>query len=373
MRHTWTSDPSYTPESELSTQRIIELLQELAAIGVKTCMWTGGEPTVHPDFERLLASAKETGIRVGFLSNGVGITASKADAIVGNAAWIRISLDDAPGAKKKIRTFRRTCGDGPPDTFAEVNASMNNLRMAKRRYKGENDCSVGLACTIQKANAFDLPLMIDFASTSDLVKELGITVHFKLAHGSGKYLCSQEQLQWLQDQVLSDPSILHNPHVNLGYLRDFFLRHLESADVAAGLPTLSYYQRNEILCFTPYLFALIDAFGQVHVCCHLYDDNGPFHSKRREKYAVGSVQHRSFEEVWQSSAYGTIRNRLMPVDVRATHCGECTRHWVPNTVLTRLYKEAFLPVVHLFGFKRAIREYRQFTVAFHHNDDNIWF
>ena len=186
-----------------------------------------------------------------------------------------------------------------------------------------------------------------------------IKASFKLAHGpGGKYLCSEEDLMWLKNTVLCDDELLNNSYCNLSYLKNYFLKLLDSNDILEGLPTRSYYAKNNITCFTTNLFSLIDAFGKVYVCCHLYDDNGTFQSEQRDKYCIGNVSEGSFEEIWRGNEYQKIRQALSPIDVCNMHCSNCTRHWVPNTILTNLYRDVFIPLKEDVGLEKALLEYQ---------------
>ena len=146
---------------------MLELFEELATAGVKTTIWTGGEPITHPDFERLLEGAIRAGLRVGVLSNGVGVTESKAEAIIRYADWFRISLDDTPNADKHIRCVPADFGAG--DITTEVETSLHNLRRARRKYP-ESQCKVGLAYTIQNRNVYLVPEMVKYVSTSSIFR-----------------------------------------------------------------------------------------------------------------------------------------------------------------------------------------------------------
>ena len=136
---------------------------------------------------------------------------------------------------------------------------------------------------------------------------------------------------------------------------------LDEQDIIEGLPTRKYYDSNKTTCFTTGLFSLIDAFGRTYVCCHLYDDNGTFKSDQREKYNIGNVTSNSFESVWRSNAYQKIRKDLSPIDVCNMHCSNCTRHWIPNTVLTSLHRDVFLPLMAELGLEAALDEYQKAT------------
>ncbi len=357
FRWTWTNQKDYDATVELSTERQIELFKELADLGVKTFLWTGGEPVSHPEFVRLIKAASGFGVQVGVLSNGVGITREIADAMIQYGSWVRISQDDVKTdfEKKNVRRVLEapSYGTDHGDIFEELDKSISNLRASMEEYPDSN-FSIGLAFTIQKNNVKSIPAMVKYAEANK------IKASMKLAHGEGgKYLCTKEDLEWIKNDLLTDEELVNSEYSNLNYLKDFFLNLLDDQDIIEGLPTRNYYKNNKTTCFTTDLFSLIDAFGRTYVCCHLYDDNGTFKSDQREKYNIGNVTKNSFESVWRSSAYQKIRKDLSPIDVCNMHCSNCTRHWIPNTVLTSLHREVFLPLKDELGLEDALKEYRK--------------
>ncbi|MDB4337436.1 radical SAM protein [bacterium] len=369
FRWTWTNQKEYDASVELTTERQIELFKELADLGVKTFLWTGGEPVSHPEFIRLIKAAHSFGVKVGVLSNGVGITPEIADAMVEHGSWVRISQDDVKTdfAKKNVRRVLEAPAYGKDhgDIFEELDKSISNLNASMKKIKDHN-FSIGLAFTIQKNNIKSIPAMVRYAEKNK------IKASMKLAHGEGgKYLCTKEDLDWLKSEVLTDDKLLNSPYSNLNYLKDYFLKLLDEKDIIEGMPTRKYYGKNEITCFTTELFSLIDAFGRTYVCCHLYDDNGTFQSDQREKYNIGSVVENSFESVWRSNAYQKIRKELSPIDVCNMHCSNCTRHWVPNTVLTELHREVFVPLKNELGIDKALKEYKK-AVSGLSTDTPVW-
>lgn len=60
---------------ELSTSEVLHLLDELAAFGVLTVTFTGGEPVVRPDIHKILLHARSKGMLIRLLTN-----ATRADA-----------------------------------------------------------------------------------------------------------------------------------------------------------------------------------------------------------------------------------------------------------------------------------------------------
>lgn len=356
-RWTWTKQKDYTPQREMTPDHQIEVFKELSKLGVKTFLWTGGEPVANPNFCRLIEEAHSLGVSVGVLSNGVGITKDIADALVNYGAWIRISQDDVRTAheKKNVRRVLEapSYGTDHGDIFEELEKSIYNLKTSMMT-NPRSKFKMGLAFTIQKNNIRSIPSMVEYATKHK------IQASFKLAHGDGgKYLCTNDDLEWLEQEVLSNDEMLSNEFCNLKYLKNYFLKKLDKVDILEGLPTRSYYTENKITCFTTNLFSLIDAFGRVYVCCHLYDDNGTFKSEQRDMYCIGDVNKESFEEIWRGNAYQQMRKNLSPIDVCNTHCSNCTRHWVPNTIVTNLYDEVFVPLKNKLGMDEALSIYNE--------------
>lgn len=100
---------------EASTAEIEAWLEQAAANGVDSVGWSGGEPLLHRDLERLTAHASGLGMRVGLASNGYLASAERLRAL--KAAGLRIvqvSLD-GPDATRAAR-YRQ----GPRAAFARA-------------------------------------------------------------------------------------------------------------------------------------------------------------------------------------------------------------------------------------------------------------
>jgi MoaA/NifB/PqqE/SkfB family radical SAM enzyme len=62
------SGPHGRPDN-VGTERWLSLLSEAAALGVKSVQFIGGEPTLHPDFRRLILSTRQLGLEVEVYTN----------------------------------------------------------------------------------------------------------------------------------------------------------------------------------------------------------------------------------------------------------------------------------------------------------------
>jgi MoaA/NifB/PqqE/SkfB family radical SAM enzyme len=374
FRYAWEKQLGSSARRELSTARLNDLLSEFGEIGVRSLVFSGGEPVVHPDFKAILEHADEQGLHVGILSNGIWPDVSVAEAIVEHAEWIRVSVDGGtPAVYKDIRTAMAGFAGG----LSSVERSLESLCRAQAKH--DRRCRIGIAYTIQQRNVHDVENMVAFAQRwRDHLGETGPLVVFKLAHGGGgtapaTFLCSEEQLRQFQTDVLLNGHLVANPSVDLRYMREFFER-FPLADLAAGKPLRSYYAESKYTCFTPYLFSLVDTFGDVHVCCHLYDDNGVTVSAQREGYCLGNLAKCAFVEIWRSEKYREIRRRLRRIDVEAMPaCGECTRHYLPNTAMTALFEHVYRPLIKHYGDEEGREIFEKIVSPNDYPPEVVWF
>jgi radical SAM protein with 4Fe4S-binding SPASM domain len=81
-------------QDELSTDECNDLFKQLAELGMRWLVISGGEPTTRPDWIELIRLASSTGIRVGLITNGLKINKKSAITAKKNGlAGLGISLD----------------------------------------------------------------------------------------------------------------------------------------------------------------------------------------------------------------------------------------------------------------------------------------
>lgn len=85
-------------EVEMSTDRILRLLDEWAEMGVFSVVITGGEPSLHPDFLEIVRYAHSLGFTVAIASNGMPLTEKVLEQIPQDDVIISVSLDGIHGA-----------------------------------------------------------------------------------------------------------------------------------------------------------------------------------------------------------------------------------------------------------------------------------
>jgi radical SAM protein with 4Fe4S-binding SPASM domain len=85
-------------EVEMTTERIVRLLDEWKEAGVFSVVITGGEPSIHPDFLDIVRYAHQLGFTVAIASNGMPLGEKALSQIPLDDVIISVSLDGIHGA-----------------------------------------------------------------------------------------------------------------------------------------------------------------------------------------------------------------------------------------------------------------------------------
>lgn len=97
-------DGNKNPNRRIPTEKVFEILSDCARLGVEAIEFTGGgEPTVHPDWEKIIAYAQSLGLSTGLVTNAVRL---KDCPSVDGLTWLRVSLD--AGKKETYQRIRKS-------------------------------------------------------------------------------------------------------------------------------------------------------------------------------------------------------------------------------------------------------------------------
>lgn len=318
--------------NEMPVYRAKQIIDELASLGVTSLTLSGGEPTAHSGIVQILEHASGTRLKdgIGILTNGIGVSDDVAEAMVNHAAWVRVSLD---GSNASV--YRDVRGK---DAFGQVQATIRKLNSIARRRHAK--CRIGICYCIQTRNVKDVPKAIEFVRSKPGLSNTACPLTLKFAHGGNGFRCSEQEIADFYEEVLQTHRLEWRAVSNLNYLETFIREYSSIQDVAAGEPLRRYYAENRTRCFTPYLFSLIDAFGDVYPCCFLYPDNSPYatYEQAQSLHCMGHISDQTtFGEIWQGSKYIEFRRLMESVDLASRpECARCSRHFLHNAFLTEL-------------------------------------
>lgn len=158
------SDNSESTNDGLPWEQMSRLLDEMSCNNVKELYITGGEPTLYPDFEKLVAKTKQLGIDTLIATNAYDIE-SQLSVIKKYVDIVFVSID---GTQSIHNCFR-----GVPDAYEK---SMNNIKKMLSL-----DIPVRISTVVSKNNINDL---------ENVVKEvcdLGVfQIHFTVLVNVGR-------------------------------------------------------------------------------------------------------------------------------------------------------------------------------------------
>ncbi len=107
------------PESEMSADEIIAIMQTAAKFGIRNIKFTGGEPLIRPDILQIIRAVPK-GIEASITTNGILLADMAADLKAAGLRRVNVSLDSLnPETYKKI-----TGSDRLGEVLAGIDAAL---------------------------------------------------------------------------------------------------------------------------------------------------------------------------------------------------------------------------------------------------------
>jgi MoaA/NifB/PqqE/SkfB family radical SAM enzyme/class 3 adenylate cyclase len=332
--------------------------------GRTAVIFSGGEPLMRDDICDLLSRAKNSGLKIGMLTNGTMLHKSEAHRrtvikeIRNSVDWVAISIDGPQEEDELIR-------------HPEIRQRRERLQEFCNGLKNGGP-KVSATVTLQTEN-----IDMDIEHACRFINEIGIPdVNFKLATGATRSLAKRPNYLVSGDGLRPFIQFLWNHRLpqergnNLAYLRRCFAKGMfRAGDVEDGAPVASFYTSRTLRCFSPFVFSLIDSNGDVYPCCHLYRDNhghDEMSKDLRRMHLLGNVNKSKFSEIWNNLKYQQERRKLetiRPYSHGFVPCGECTRHCQHNHALSEIY----------LLYADNLAELDKLTCELNRPGDNVWF
>lgn len=240
-------------EAYLDYTVLSELFQDLAHGGTKGVVFEGGgEPTLHPDFCRLISCARENDLAVGLITNG---TVRLPESVLKQFEWIRVSLDAS-----NVEEYLNLKG---VDCFERV---LSNIAHYVQHCK-----TVGVGYVVTNCNMSNIETLIM------RLRELGV---------------SYVQLR----PVVDMPDLLPDEK-NLNYLE--FYRGYDFNVIIDGMHENIDQGNGNLPCVASSITSVISGDGSVYLCgrLNIYDWMRP----------IGNIKEQRFSEIW----YGEERKRQL--------------------------------------------------------------
>jgi len=193
--HCRASATELSSPSDLSTERALAIIDQIAAAANPILVLSGGEPLFRSDIFQLARYATDKGLRVALATNGTLVTKAVARMIVdAGVKRVSISLDGADALTHD--TFR-----GIPGAFDAAVYGLRNLKQL--------GMSVQINMTIARHNARQLPQVLELAKAlgADALHTFllvpvgcGVDIAAEQMVAPEEY---EEMLNWFYDQSLT--------------------------------------------------------------------------------------------------------------------------------------------------------------------------
>lgn len=260
--------------AELSIDLVTRILGELADIGVKSVVFTGGgDPTMHREWIEAIRTASAYGLRIGLVTNGV----IDVREVVACCEWIRFSVDAATEDMYALQHGRR-------EHFARV------LKHVKAAALVKDGCTIGVGFVTSRMTQHEI------RPFAELWRDVPVDyIQFRP-------LLDTHGVSWFDDD-------------------DATIREIEAAQQIDGRVTSSlpkYQQlggeKQTARCYGAMFETAIAADGHCYVCCH---------HKGNPAWSIGDLRQESFQAIWERHI------AMKSVATKAT-CPALCRHFATN-------------------------------------------
>ncbi|MBX3181656.1 MAG: radical SAM protein [Polyangiaceae bacterium] len=138
---------------ELDTEECLDVIRQLAELGVREVSLIGGEVYLRPDWTTLIAAVRDHGMRCGVVTGGRGMTLERARAAkAAGISGVSVSLDGLEAAHDQLRALR--------GSFQAARSALHALRQA--------DIPIAVNTQVNQLSRGDLE------GLSELLFELGV-------------------------------------------------------------------------------------------------------------------------------------------------------------------------------------------------------
>lgn len=257
------------PKRWIPTDRALSLLDEFKEAGALSVQFTGGgEPTVHPDHERIFEKALSLGLRCSLVSNGVRWSYTLPKDILPRFDWVRISVDSGdPASYARIRNTPR----------GNWHRAWENIRMLSANVrKTDSPTQIGLGFVVTPDSYREIPAFTALAKDAG-VHNIRYTALFS-TEDEKPFLPIYDEIRLLTNRARET----HQDETFTVY--DNFGSRF--SDLAQKSPDYGF-------CSYQYYTTYIGGDMRVYRCCVLaYNERGLIPG--------GDLSRRSFAEFWKS-------------------------------------------------------------------------
>tara|TARA_R110000803_G_C11989495_1_gene321981 strand:- start:36984 stop:38096 length:1113 start_codon:yes stop_codon:yes gene_type:complete len=254
------------PNRMIPFDKIIEILDDCVAMGVKAIQYTGGgEPSVHPQWIDILQATLDRGLELAVVTNGTNMKDGVPE-LYARAKWVRISVD--AGKAETYASIRSV-----PESYFQ--RTWNNIhRVVDAKAAAGTDLIIGVGFVVVKENYGEMLDACLLASVTG-VDNLRISAVF-----------TTDEFEYHKD--FCNEAKRYAAEASKTFSKDGFQVFNLYDD---RIHDLESQQPDYEFCGYMHLDTYIGGDQNVYRCCvTAYNDQG----------FVGSIKDQSFRSLWES-------------------------------------------------------------------------
>jgi MoaA/NifB/PqqE/SkfB family radical SAM enzyme len=314
VRHGWEEPLGHMPVARF--ERLVDGLPKREAGTITVAFGGFGEPLVHPEWQRLMAMAREREVRVEVITNGLPLGARAAAALVDlGVSQVTVSVDGADPV-----TYGRMRGVSPDSALAAVHLLLDARRHTRR------PLAVGVAAVATRTTVASLPALLEWASDLklDFVSIGNLVPHTEEMARETLW----ERAGWAS--VFRHAS--WRPRTRVGRFDiEEATRPLARALVERGLtypsPAVDDATWQNRCRFTHEGMCAVSWDGRVTPCLSLLHSHTEFingQSRQVREHTVGEIDDQPLDAIWRDPSFRAFRHRVRAFDFPPCfHCGGC--------------------------------------------------
>lgn len=254
-KYTW-------PDVQLDFETVENTLTYLKNQGLQTVVFSGGEPLLYKDFDKVINLCEMLNIKYSLITTLIIKDIELLKKVAKTAYRIHVSVDSVN-----------------EDRYAKIRG-VHGLKVVKESIKiiTENRPTemipIRISSTMSNMNYEEVSELYNFA------KENGCLINFYNLHTWDDLKMDINERMEFQQSLFEIVVDEKNEGKVISNARSLYIDNLFGyADKA--------YKKSETICHMPRIGAIIDANGDIYPCCKLLDDNGEY--GEQTKYAYGNI------------------------------------------------------------------------------------
>ena len=297
----------------LTTEEILDIIDQMASMGVRVLNLHGGEPLIRRDIIEIIKYAKNKKLVVTITTNGMLINENLAKELVNlNIDWLNFSIDGPQKIHNEIRGFKG---------YDKIVKAIKGVQKYKKSLN-KNLPKISIASTISTKNMSHLHEVIKMAN------ELGVnevtyalsTYYSKSTSQKTKQLIGlgKPEINEPGNPVLKESLIKIKPEIVMEE-KNKIKKYAKKYGIHVWFPTddciknyhnLAYNQSN--FCWSPWRSLVISPYGYLYPCIPL-----SFISN-----SVGNTREKKIKEIWNGKEFRQFRIKLKKLKL-LPQCSKC--------------------------------------------------